>query len=279
MANECKEELFRRGSGQSEDSDIWDDTALIIAYDKAVASFKSALKGEEEPQSTDQVPPGKKRRNNRRTKADASTDKEWQVGDSCSAYWSEDGQLYSATISSLDEKKGTCVVVYTDYGNEEEHNLEDLLSEISEGDDENNYKTCEVDSSTEESGSRSPPERTQFKPQPHSKGPKARNHKGPPPPMWGPGFPPGLPPMPPFRQGGKKQSGRHGPVPPPWPPMMHFGPPMMPPPPPMSADMGDDEAMGSMLISWYMSGYHTGYYLGLKQGRKEAAKWTKPNQK
>nr|2LEH_B Chain B, Survival motor neuron protein [Homo sapiens] len=26
--------------GQSDDSDIWDDTALIKAYDKAVASFK-----------------------------------------------------------------------------------------------------------------------------------------------------------------------------------------------------------------------------------------------
>lgn len=25
---------------QSDDSDIWDDTALIKAYDKAVASFK-----------------------------------------------------------------------------------------------------------------------------------------------------------------------------------------------------------------------------------------------
>lgn len=23
----------------------------------------------------------------------------------------------------------------------------------------------------------------------------------------------------------------------------------------------DDEALGSMLIAWYMSGYHTGYYL------------------
>nr|AZB48666.1 survival of motor neuron 1 isoform D2B3457 [Homo sapiens]AZB48673.1 survival of motor neuron 2 isoform D2B3457 [Homo sapiens] len=32
--------LFRRGTGQSDDSDIWDDTALIKAYDKAVASFK-----------------------------------------------------------------------------------------------------------------------------------------------------------------------------------------------------------------------------------------------
>lgn len=29
----------------------------------------------------------------------------------------------------------------------------------------------------------------------------------------------------------------------------------------MSPDMVDDEALGSVLISWYMSGYHTGYYL------------------
>jgi len=36
---------------------------------------------------------------------------------------------------------------------------------------------------------------------------------------------------------------------------------MIPPPPPLSLDMVDDEALGSVLISWYMSGYHTGYYL------------------
>uniref|UniRef100_A0A8C2LVZ2 Survival Motor Neuron Gemin2-binding domain-containing protein n=1 Tax=Cricetulus griseus TaxID=10029 RepID=A0A8C2LVZ2_CRIGR len=36
--------LFRHGTGQSDDSDIWDDTALIKAYNKAEASFKYALK-------------------------------------------------------------------------------------------------------------------------------------------------------------------------------------------------------------------------------------------
>lgn len=65
---------------------------------------------------------------------------QWQVGDVCSAYWSEDGQLYAATISSIDEKRGTCIVVYTGYGNEEEQNLEDLLSEMSEADEETNSK-------------------------------------------------------------------------------------------------------------------------------------------
>lgn len=65
---------------------------------------------------------------------------QWQVGDACSAYWSEDGQLYAATITSIDKKRGTCIVFYTEYGNEEEQNLDELLSEISEGDEETNAK-------------------------------------------------------------------------------------------------------------------------------------------
>ncbi|XP_029961021.1 survival motor neuron protein 1 [Salarias fasciatus] len=281
MANGCNEVLFTRGTGQSDDSDIWDDTALIKAYDKAVASFKTALKGEEEPQTFKKNQPGKKRKNIKKNQTrknpNAASNKEWQVGDTCCAYWSEDGQLYPATISSINEARGTCVVVYTDYGNEEEQNLEDLLSGISEGDEES--KTKEVESSTEESDRSTTP--NQHKQPTHSKAQKSKAHKEPPP-MWGPGFPgfpPGPPPMHAFRQGGSRRSDGHGPVPPPWPPMMPFGPPMIPPPPPMSPDLVDDEALGSVLISWYMSGYHTGYYLGLKQGRKEAANWSKLHHK
>lgn len=37
---------------------------------------------------------------------------------------------------------------------------------------------------------------------------------------------------------------------------------IIPPPPPICPDSLDDaDALGSMLISWYMSGYHTGYYM------------------
>lgn len=36
---------------------------------------------------------------------------------------------------------------------------------------------------------------------------------------------------------------------------------MPPPPPPIEDGIdGDNEAMCSMLMAWYMSGYHTGYY-------------------
>ncbi|KAL7988939.1 hypothetical protein Chor_007858 [Crotalus horridus] len=112
--------LFRRGAGQSDDSDIWDDTALIKAYDKAVASFK------------------------------------WRVNDVCSAVWSEDGNVYQATITSINWKKGTCVVVYTGYGNREEQKLSDLLPPMdtegtneeksaAENENETQYSTDESD--------------------------------------------------------------------------------------------------------------------------------------
>lgn len=68
---------------------------------------------------------------------------QWQVGDSCYAFWSEDGNLYAATISSIDQEKGTCLVIYTDYGNEEEHKISDLLTEGSDL-DEDALKTKDV---------------------------------------------------------------------------------------------------------------------------------------
>ena len=44
----------------------------------------------------------------------------------CRAMFSEDGQIYDATILSVNEEAGTCRVSYAGYGNEEEHNLTDL---------------------------------------------------------------------------------------------------------------------------------------------------------
>ncbi|KAK9974453.1 hypothetical protein ABG768_022549 [Culter alburnus] len=284
MANGAEDVIFCRGAGQSDDSDIWDDTALIKAYDKAVASFKNALKGEDNETPHKKDNPGKKRKNNKKSKSrkrcNAAPDKEWQVGDSCNAYWSEDGNLYSATISSIDQEKGTCVVLYTEYGNEEEQNLSDLLTEASDL-DEDTLKTSDVkeaESSTEESDRSLTPKQSGH--QKHKS--KGRSPMGPP--SWIPGFPPGLPPGPPPGPHFQKTDGRRSEGPghffPGWPPMMPPGPPMIPPPPPMSPDsLEDDEALGSMLISWYMSGYHTGYYLGLKQGRREAAASKKSHRK
>ncbi|XP_056369389.1 survival motor neuron protein isoform X2 [Oenanthe melanoleuca] len=252
--------LFRRGTGQSDDSDIWDDTALIKAYDKAVASFKNALKNGEcsEPSEKQEQRLVIKRKNHKknrnRKKSNTAPLKQWKVGDSCSAVWSEDGNLYLATIASINQKRGTCVVTYTGYGNQEEQNLSDLLPPASDetNDNETPYSTDESEKSSQSPRNKNNCTKARFSPQ------NLRFPTPPPPPA------PGL---------GK--SGSKFKVPPSflscWPPPFPAGPPLIPPPPPMMPDSAeDDEALGSMLIAWYMSGYHTGYYLGLKQSRMEA---------
>uniref|UniRef100_A0A8C9LF72 Tudor domain-containing protein n=1 Tax=Pavo cristatus TaxID=9049 RepID=A0A8C9LF72_PAVCR len=144
--------LFRRGAGQSDDSDMWDDTALIKAYDKAVASFKN---GDcPEPSDKQEQRPGMKRKNSKknrnRNKSNAVPLKQWKVGDSCNAVWSEDGNVYPATIASINLKRGTCVVTYTGYGNKEEQNLADLLPPASDETNENEtpYSTDESEKSS-----------------------------------------------------------------------------------------------------------------------------------
>ncbi|XP_062368913.1 survival motor neuron protein isoform X2 [Cinclus cinclus] len=253
--------LFRRGTGQSDDSDIWDDTALIKAYDKAVASFKNALKNGEcsEPSEKQDQRLVIKRKSHKkirnRKKNNTAPLKQWKVGDSCSAVWSEDGNLYLATIASINQKRGTCVVTYTGYGNQEEQNLADLLPPASDetNDSETPYSTDESEKSSQSPRNKNNCTKARFSPQ---------NLRFPTPPLPAPGL-------------GKSGSKFKAPPsflscgPPPFP----AGPPLIPPPPPpMRPDSADDdEALGSMLIAWYMSGYHTGYYLGLKQSRMEAA--------
>uniref|UniRef100_A0A8B9GG75 Tudor domain-containing protein n=1 Tax=Amazona collaria TaxID=241587 RepID=A0A8B9GG75_9PSIT len=249
--------LFKRGTGQSDDSDVWDDAALIKAYDKAVVSFKNALKNEEcsELSGKQEHRQGMKRRNNKKNKNRRRTNmvpsKQWKVGDSCNAVWSEDGNVYLATIASINHKRGTCVVTYTGYGNQEEQNLSDLLCPASDEINENETP-CSTDGSER---SQSPGNKNSF--------------------MKGRFFPQNLHfPVPP-RVPGLGRSGSKFRAPPSflscWPTPFPAGPPLIPPPPPMRLDSEDDEALGSMLIAWYMSGYHTGYYLGLKQSRMEAA--------
>ncbi|KAM6156822.1 survival motor neuron protein isoform 2-T2 [Erethizon dorsatum] len=241
--------LFRRGTGQSDDSDIWDDTALIKAYDKAVASFKHALKNGDitdkpqgetsgKPKGTPRRKPVKKSKNQKKNTTAPS--KQWKVGDRCSAVWSEDGCIYPATVASVDLKRETCVVVYTGYGNREEQNLSDLLSPSSEAannmeqnaqenENESQVSTDESENSSKSLGSKPSTVRSKATP-------------------WNSFFPP-PPPVPGSGSGPGK---------------------MIPPPPPICPDSFDDaDVLGSMLMSWYMSGYHTGYYMGFRQSQKE----------
>ncbi|NXB77165.1 SMN protein, partial [Donacobius atricapilla] len=255
---------------QSDDSDIWDDTALIKAYDKAVASFKNALKNGEcsEPSDKQEQRVVIKRKNHKknrsRNKSNTAPLKQWKVGDSCSAIWSEDGNLYLATIASINQKRGTCVVTYTGYGNQEEQNLSDLLPPASDetvnemghsGENENEtpFSTDESEKSSQSSRNKNNYTKPRFSPQ-------NLGFPTPPPPVPGLGKSS-------FAPSAQEQRNYLFACAPPsflscWPPPFPAGPPLIPPPPPMRPDTADDdEALGSMLIAWYMSGYHTGYYL------------------
>ncbi|NWX50866.1 SMN protein, partial [Steatornis caripensis] len=248
--------LFRRGTGQSDDSDVWDDTALIKAYDKAVASFKNALKNGDSSEPLDKHPQrlGAKRKNNKKNRNRKSNGpvplKQWKVGDSCNAVWSEDGNLYLATIASINQKRGTCVVTYMGYGNQEEQNLSDLLPPAS--DEPVNGMGCSGENENETPYSTDESEKSSRSPRNKTNCTKARfipqNLRIP-----TPSVAPDL-----GRPGPKFRAPFSSCCSPPFP----GGPPLIPPPPPMRPDSPqDDEALGSMLIAWYMSGYHTGYYL------------------
>uniref|UniRef100_A0A2K6CQJ2 Survival motor neuron Tudor domain-containing protein n=1 Tax=Macaca nemestrina TaxID=9545 RepID=A0A2K6CQJ2_MACNE len=177
----------------------------------------------------------------------------------------------NATIASVDFKRETCVVVYSRYGNREEQNLLDLLSPISEvaNNIEQNAQENENESrvSTDESeNSRSPGNKSDNI---KSKSAPWNSFLPPPPPMPGPRLGPGKP--------GLKFNGPPPPPPAPpphllscWLPPFPSRPPKIPPPPPICPDSLDEaDALGSMLILWYMRGYHTGYYMGFRQNQKE----------
>ncbi|KFP69732.1 Survival motor neuron protein, partial [Acanthisitta chloris] len=229
---------------------------------------KNALKNGECSEPSDKqeqrrVMKGKTHKKNRnRKKSNTVPSKQWKVGDSCNAIWSEDGNLYLATIASISQKRGTCVVTYTGYGNQEEQNLSDLLPPAAvetvngignsgEYENETPYSTDESEKSSQSPQNISSCTKARFSPQ---------NLHCPTPPT-----PPGL---------GRVSSTLSEMIRVPllsltppsflpcWPPPFPAGPPLIPPPPPMRPDSPDDnEALGSMLIAWYMSGYHTGYYL------------------
>ncbi|XP_072039245.1 uncharacterized protein [Amphiura filiformis] len=109
------------------DSDIWDDTALIKAYDKAINSLKGGGGQSADGDVLDGKNKIKSSKHSKKCKKKKRRKNKWKVGDHCQAVFSEDGQLYDAVIKSINYKSATCWVTYAGYGNEEEHHIADLL--------------------------------------------------------------------------------------------------------------------------------------------------------
>ncbi|XP_049269424.1 survival motor neuron protein [Rhipicephalus sanguineus] len=101
--------LWRRT--ENADEDIWDDSDLIAAYDRAYEKIKAKIE-----------------RRNRTSSENSSPGQEpstgWKQGDYCIAVYSGDKLPYEAKIKCIRGKH--CIVHYIGYGNEERVLLSDL---------------------------------------------------------------------------------------------------------------------------------------------------------
>ncbi|XP_041465013.1 survival motor neuron protein-like [Lytechinus variegatus] len=307
MAERSGDVVFRVDQSDN-DSDLWDDSALIKAYDKAISCVKGMTDDGSEKDGKNK--PKKKRggKKNKKKKNFIPAQTRWKVGDRCKSVFTEDDMVYSAMVTSINNKKSSCIVRYSGYGNEEEKRLSDLFTESeaeasvnSKAELENGYDSMEwtdhSQSPLHPSGSGAGPRKRSHHPYPphppHVPPPHPASmpqplgypnpyggtwyppHPGPPPPMPPP--PPMMSPLP-FAPWGSPATtqmmpGWGGTSPHPasqTPPRIPSMPPTPPPHPPLPDDVEDmdKEALHSMLMSWYMSGYHTGYYEGLKKSKK-----------
>ncbi|KDR07072.1 survival motor neuron protein [Zootermopsis nevadensis] len=257
------------GDSTTAEEDIWDDTALVQAYDRAVSLAKEEVvrrMGLDKESISGNESNASNRPRRRKKKHNKEWPLQWQVGTPCRAVYSGDGSIYEATIDALFHNKGTCRVKYIGYGNEEEVPLKMLQPSLGQAarklqeaaaaaqvlEEQLVQNGFEMECSDGEStkGSHFKPKFGAVPKSPQGSRMEWKSQTVRPP---GPAFfPPQFRPL-------------HMPP-------MGLPPMVVPPPPPPhltgSFPEEDAEALSAMLMSWYMSGFHTGYYQGLKQAKK-----------
>lgn len=222
------EVLFLRGNG-SENEDIWDDTALIQAYDKAVnlAKEEVAKRIATDAQSRRTKQKSQKTKHNQTKKPL----KKWTVGAPCRAVYSDDGEIYEAIITTMYENSDLCMVKFIGYGNTQRVAISSLLE--SEGLQSQLAQQKQANSVAENADVE-----TSFFNSPQR--PNSTKNKS-------PNFSRALTMPPDF---------------------FTMPPPPLPPQLMAKLPENNTDALSSMLMSWYLSGFHTGYYHGLKQAKE-----------
>jgi len=237
------------------DSDAWDDSALVQAWDATMESFKKELFNADPEEETVEQDKTKRKRRNRKKKSraqnmNAGVMMDWTVGDECEARYSGDGLYYQAEIVALAETFAT--VLFIEYDDEVDVMLSDLrsqnVSQKPESDTQSRKGNGYVPRPPAWSHTTVP---TPALPQ-HYATPPMPQHYPPVPHMAFPSMPPPPPPCPVHHF--PKPTHTHGPMP-------------QPPCPthPFRDNNCTDEALASMLMSWYKTGYSTGYYQALRE--------------
>ncbi|XP_012525133.1 survival motor neuron protein [Monomorium pharaonis] len=243
--------LFIRGNGsKNENEDVWDDTALIQAYDKAVNLAKEEV-AKRIAMDTQNQQAKQKSQNSKYSNHARKNFKKWAIGAPCRAVYSVDGEIYEAIISKIHSNSGMCTVKFVGYQNTEKVEMSSLLeskglqSQIAQQKDALAQKVNE-EAINSDTSTYSNPHLQNFKQINGEKmdcdteEPRFKNN-----------FMSGL---------GSNFNPTHLDAMPPAPPL-----------PPLMAKLPetDSDALSSMLMSWYLSGFHTGYYQGLKQGKRQ----------
>ncbi|XP_039758712.1 survival motor neuron protein isoform X2 [Pararge aegeria] len=250
--------------------DIWDDSKLNKAYDKAlnIANVEVAkrLAMSTNTQTAKDVPGSKPKKaapNSAPSKSQKKRQK-WRAGMHCRAVYEVDGVEYEAFLMRIFNEK-ECVVRFIGYENTEIVPLNSLKPSLGKSQRnkqiaealEENFEEClsshsqtaeemDVSDRPQSTGSLASLQRKKSK---KSK-PKQKNEF----------ILPELPPMPMPNIGQFKN-------------IVSMDMPI-PPPPPLGFSNGsnnasEDQAISSMLLSWYMSGYYTGLYQGMKREREQ----------
>ncbi|XP_076618829.1 survival motor neuron isoform X1 [Colletes latitarsis] len=244
--------LFVRGNGNgtnADNEDVWDDSALIKAYDKAVNLAKEEVT-KRMGMDIQNLQSKQKSQNCIQSRHANKPYKKWITGAPCRAVYSEDGQIYEAIISKIFENSGTCIVKFVGYGNTEKVDMSSLLeseglqrqiaqqkaalaekNEDNTNIDETSFPT--IANSKKSNGEKMDCEWEEIKMDKQYSVPGSSFNS-----------------------------------------MIDMMPPAPPLPPQLMAKLPDNDAdaLSSMLMSWYISGFHTGYYHGLKQARSNQEK-------
>lgn len=116
----CTNGLRDEASVSSHD-DVWDDTALIEAYDRAVKRLKDEIISEADEDER------KSSNTSKDEKTKKQTQSNWKKGERCLALFSEDRLYYEALILSVDTENDIAHVRFDYYENEESVDLGNLL--------------------------------------------------------------------------------------------------------------------------------------------------------
>ncbi|XP_011504693.1 PREDICTED: survival motor neuron protein [Ceratosolen solmsi marchali] len=233
--------LFVRGNDDSESADVWDDSALIKAYDKAINLAKEEVSKRMGLETKSADIKSKKFQSHKYYNHSEQHKKKWVVGSPCQAVYSEDGEFYEAVIIKVFENSGMCTVKFIGYNNKEKVELSKLIE--SEGLQKQIAQQKEAASAGQNVNMMDFNEFQKsnglsYNPMDFDTN-ETKTLKN----MYMPG---------------SSFSNDISTIPP--------APPL---PPQFMARLpeNDADALSSMLMSWYISGFHTGYYHGLKQNQ------------